>query len=261
MNCRQLEKVMATLPMLFAYQEENGRYKITTPYLYPDGDYIDLYLVETPTGLYLTDLGETMGFLADYGISLKESPKRRKILDDVLLTHGVELFRGELRVALEENKVAWAVTRLSQAIIQIGDLIFSLRLSALTTFKEEVEEYWLEACIPYEVDYLVIGGSGESYTIDFYIPTPQRPWLVETLSSRSRSYANTLVSRIIRTWHDLHRIKDRYRYVSLIDDSTDVWKPEWFDQLAVFSEVIVWSGRERLPKILGLASTQNVKIL
>lgn len=113
-------------------REENGRLKITTPYLYPDGDYIDLYLTKTPTGLYLTDLGETLGYLADYGISFKQSPKRRKLLDDVLLTQGAELFRGELRKRLDDwTKAAWVMTRLGQAIVQVSNLVFTLRLSAL----------------------------------------------------------------------------------------------------------------------------------
>jgi hypothetical protein len=254
MNYEQLiEKTQTSLPLLFSCHEEDGRLKIATPYLYPNGDYVDLYLVETPTGLYFTDLGETLGYLADHGISLKQSPKRRKIVNDVLLTQGIELFRGELRTPVEDwDKTAWLVTRLGQAIVQISDLVFSLRLSALTTFREEVEEYWVESRIPYEVDYHVVGGSGESYTIDFYISVPHRPRLVETLSSQSRSYANTLVSRVVRTWHDLLRVDGRYGYISLVDDSTDIWKPEWFDQLAEFSEVVVWSEREKLPTILEL---------
>ncbi len=253
MNCKQLrEKALTQLPLLFTCSEEDDYLKITTPYLYPDGDYIDLYLVELPTGLYLTDLGETIGYLADHGIRLEQSPKRRKAVEDVLLTHGVEMFRGELRVPLDTwEKAAWAVTRLSQAIVQISDLVFSLRLGALSTFKEEVEEYWIESQIPYEADYRVIGGSGETYTVDFYISLPRRPWLVETLSSQSRGYANTLVSRVIRTWHDLLRADGRYGYVSLVDDSTDVWKAEWFDQLAALSEVVVWSERERLLALFG----------
>lgn len=256
MNCEELrEKALIALPILFVCQEENGRLKIATPYLYPDGDYVDLYLVETPTGLYLTDLGETMGYLADHGISLKQSPKRSKIVNDVLVTQGIELFRGELRTPLEDwDKTAWLLTRLGQAIVQISDLVFSLRLSALATFKEEVEEYWIESQIPYDVDYSVVGGSGESYTIDFYIPIPHRSWLIGTLSSQSRSYANSLVSRVVRTWHDLHRMDGRYGYLSLIDDSTDVWKLEWFDQLADFSEVVVWSEREKLPQVLEMTA-------
>ncbi len=254
MDCEQLkEKALATLPILFSCQQENGYLQINTPYLYPDGDYINLYVVETPLGLYFTDLGETMGYLADHGLSLKQSPKRLKIVNNILLTQGIELFQGELRVALDDwEKAAWLVTRLGQGIVQICNLVFSVRLSTLTTFKEEVEEYWIESHIPYDLNYTVVGGSGEIYTIDFYLSVPKHPWLVETLSSQSRSYANMLVSRVVRIWHDLRRVDGRYGYLALIDDSTDIWKPEWFDQMAELSEVVVWSERERVPDLLGL---------
>ncbi len=253
MECTQIEgKALKTLPLLFDCQEEYGRLKIATPYLYPNGDYVDLYLTETHTGVYLTDLGETMGYLADANISLKQSPKRRKIVNDVLLNQGVELFRGELRILINDwDKIAWYLMRLGQAIVQISDLIFTLRLSALVTFKEEVEEYWIETETPYEPHRTVIGGSGESYTIDFYIPTPHHPYLVETLASSSTGYANTLVSRVVRTWHDVRRVDGRYGYISLIDDSTDVWKEAWFDQLAELSNVIVWGERDELLTVLG----------
>ncbi|MGQ9626585.1 MAG: DUF1828 domain-containing protein [Anaerolineae bacterium] len=254
MNCEQWkEKVLSSLPILFVCQEEKRGLRISTPYLYPNGDYIDLYLVETPTGLYLTDLGETMGYLADCGISPEQSPKRLKVINDILLTQGIERFRGELRVPIEdEKKITWSVTRLSQAIVQISDLIYSLRLSALISFKEEVEEYLIEKDIPYETNYLAIGGSGEYFTVDFHIPVPKRSWMMETLSSQSQTGANLVVSKVIRMWHDLRRVNGRYGYISLIDDSAEVWKTEWFDQLADFSEVITWSEREKLLRVLEL---------
>lgn len=45
------------------------------------------------------------------------------------------------RVPLADwDQAAWSITRLSQAIVQISNLVFSLRLGTLTTFKEEVED-------------------------------------------------------------------------------------------------------------------------
>lgn len=253
MKCDDVKRAIhGELPMLFSCVEEHGRLKIATPYLYPNGDYVDLYLVETPTGRYLTDLGETMGYLADHNITLERSPKRRKIVEDVLLTQGVERFLGELRVKLtNEDRVAWAIARLGQAMVQISDLVFTLRLSALITFQDEVEDYWIESQIPYEKDRPFIGGSGESYTVDFYIPARDHPYLIKALSSQSTGYANTLVSRTVRTWHDLLRADGRYGYISLVDDAVDVWQEAWFDQLAEFSTVVVWSERTRLLDLVG----------
>lgn len=249
MNCNETkEKIIKVFPSLFECQQVNDYLKLSTSYLYPDGDYIDLYLVEQPPAtLYVTDLGETMGYLADHGINLRQSPKRQKIVDDIRLTQGVELFRGELRAILDDwDKAGWVIERLAQAITQISSLVLTLRLGSLVTFKEDVEEFWIEAGIPYEIDYRVVGGSGQSYPLDFYIPSRKRPWLVKTLSSQSKGYANILISQTVRTWHDLLRVDGRYQYLSLLDDSTDIWQPEWIDQLGELSTVTTWSSREEL---------------
>ncbi len=253
MNCQTLlETIRQELPLLYTCEEvAPGRLRLHTPFLYPNGDYIDLYLEETPAGLYLTDLGETLGYLSDHNISFRQSSKRQKTLNDILLTHGVELFQGELRLRLDAapRDLAWAVTRLGQAAVQVADLAYTMRLGTLATFREEVEEFWIDANIPYEANHRVVGGSGEVHTIDFYLPR-RRPILVETLSSATSSYASILVSKVVRIWHDILRVDGRYRYFSILDDPADVWRPEWIDQMAQLSEVLVWSERDRMRELL-----------
>lgn len=123
MNCQiLLDTIRQELPLIYTCEEvASHRLRLNTPLLYPNGDYVDLYLEETPAGLYLTDLGETLGYLSDHDISLRHSPKRQKTLDDILLTHGVERFKGELRIRLDTTlrDLAWAITRMGQATVQI----------------------------------------------------------------------------------------------------------------------------------------------
>lgn len=253
MNCQTfLDDIRRVLPLLYTCEQiASHRLRLLTPFLYPNGDYIELYLEETPAGHYLTDLGEVLGYLSDHGITLRQSPKRQKTLDDILLTHGIEQFKGELRIRLDTvvRDLAWAVIRLGQAAVQVADLIYSVRLGALATFREEVEEFLIETQITYETNHRVVGSSGEVHTIDFYLPR-RRPALVETLSSATSGYANTLTSRVVRIWHDILRVDGRFLYLSVLDDSADVWRPEWIDQMGQLSEVIVWSERERILNIL-----------
>ena len=253
MNCQTLlDTIRKELPLIYTCEEiASYRLRLNTPFLYPNGDYIDLYLEETPAGLYLTDLGETLGYLSDHGISFRHSPKRQKTLDDILLTHGAEQFQGELRIRLDimPRDLAWAITRLGQAAIQLADLAYTMRLGALATFREEVEEFWIAANIPYEANYRVVGGSGEVHTVDFYLPQ-RRPVLAETLSSATSSYASILTSKVVRVWHDILRVDGRYQYLSILDDASDVWRPEWIDQIAQLSAVVVWSERDRIRDML-----------
>ena len=249
MNCHTLlENLHDSLPVIFRCESINEhRCRILTPYLFPNGDYVELFVEETPVGLYLTDLGEVLGYLSDHGISFRQSPKRQKTLNDILLTHGIEHFKGELRVRLDTtaNSAAWLVARLGQASVQAANLIYSLRLSSLATFREEVEELWNEIHVPYEANYRVIGGSGENHRVDFYLPQ-QRPLLVTTLSSSTAGYARILISDVVRVWHDIRRVDGRFHYLSLFDDSADVWRAEWIEQVAQFSDVVNWSNRDQL---------------
>ncbi len=253
MNCQTLlETIRQALPLIYTYEEvAPHRLRLNTPFLDPNGDYLDLYLVETSSGVYLTDLGETLGYLSDHGISFRHSPKRQKALDDILLTHGIELFKGELRIRLDaaSRNFAWSITRLGQAAVQVADLAYTMRLGALTTFREEVEEFWIAADIAYEANYHIVGGSGEVHTVDFYLPQ-RRPMLAETLSSATSSYASILISKVVRVWHDILRVDGRYQYLSILDDASDVWRVEWIDQIAQFSTVVVWSERDRIRDIL-----------
>lgn len=253
MNCQSLlDDIHRALPLLYTCeQEDTHRLRLLTPFLYPNGDYIELYLEETPAGLYLTDLGEVLGYLSDHGLTFRQSPKRQKTLNDILLTHGVEQFKGELRIRLDTapRDLAWTIVRLGQSAVQVAALVYTLRLGALATFREEVEEFWIEANVVYETNHRVVGGSGEVHMVDFYLPR-RRPALVETLSSGMSGYASTLTSQVIRIWHDILRVDGRFAYLSVLDDAADVWRPEWIDQMAQFSEVIVWSERDRLLDVL-----------
>lgn len=116
-----LSDAVADMPTLFTYEEVDGGdfLKLSTPFLYPDGDFIDIYLVKTPAGTYLTDLGETTAYLNTYEI-LSLPAVHDMAIAQVLLVQGVELFQGEIRVIWDGR--AWTVIRLIQAIIQIGSL-------------------------------------------------------------------------------------------------------------------------------------------
>ena len=68
---------------------ELGRYvRIRTPFLYPDGGVIDVFRLQTPDGVSLTDLGESLRWLALRFVSLFDdtldvcSPEDFRLLED-----------------------------------------------------------------------------------------------------------------------------------------------------------------------------------
>jgi hypothetical protein len=251
MRCDELKRVLARdLAPLYECREENGHLTIVTPLEQPDGDYVEFYLVEEGGRLVLTDHAETLAVLASYGFDLKRSPKRARLLDSILRAANVHLFQGAFRMEIEsEGELVPAVLKLGQVAVQAGDLLFTMRYGAGTQFKEEVEEFLVERRVPYEANARVLGRSGQHYSVDFYVEK-RRPALLQTLSSGSASYAETLVSKTVRMWYDVSRTDGRYEYVSVLDDSADVWKPPQIELLSDLSRVVAWGERDTLIALL-----------
>ena len=66
---------------------DSGEYvRIRTPFLYPDGDVIDLFAKNgNGSSFTLTDLGETLGWLRMQTLANRRSPKQNKLIEDVAL--------------------------------------------------------------------------------------------------------------------------------------------------------------------------------
>jgi hypothetical protein len=90
------ETLRENLGSLFSFSPVNGFTRVRTPFLYPDGDIIDLFLQERDGRVTITDLGETMRWLRAQSISPRRSPKQTALVEDICLNHGLEFFRGML---------------------------------------------------------------------------------------------------------------------------------------------------------------------
>ena len=99
----------------------NNQYtRIRTPFLYPDGDIIDIFYQDQGDIATLTDLGETMRWLSMQTVTQQKSPKQRQLIADICLTHNVEIHRGMLMVRVRRSEnLAAAVMRLSQCMLRV----------------------------------------------------------------------------------------------------------------------------------------------
>ena len=127
------ESISSGLGPLFECSAIRGYIQVRTPFLYPDGDFIDLYLNNSDQGVTtVSDFGETIRWLSSNTLSAKRSPKQLGLISDISQTHGVEFFRGTLKArSTEPSLLADAITRVSQAALRVSDLIFTSRLRAV----------------------------------------------------------------------------------------------------------------------------------
>jgi len=255
MNPTPCDHIAENMGELFECAPLNGYTRIRTPYLYPDGDVIDLFFSEVggvpPT---LTDLGETLGWLRTQTVSERKTDRQRRLIEDVCLTHGVELYKGMLMVRVRDlGGIAEAVSRLSQAALRVSDLWFTFRNQAAASINDEVEEFLAAREIGFERGERLVGRSGRAWRVDFHTRTAEKSTLVNVLSTGSRPSARRLAEHTLATWHDLSNLligPESLRFVSLFDDALDVWAPEDFSLVEDVSEVAYWSRKDEFAELL-----------
>ncbi|MBE9078505.1 DUF1828 domain-containing protein [Romeria aff. gracilis LEGE 07310] len=248
------QTIAETLGNLFTCTEVNGLTRVRTPYLYPDGDVIDLFFEVSQGRQIMTDFGETMRWLLSQTTSEILSKKQEQAIQDILLTHDVEQYRGALivRVGAEET-LAGATMRLAQAAIAVSNLWFLSRTRVASSLQDEIAELLRERKIRFEANEKLGGRSGRSWRIDFHTWHPQHSSLVQVLSTGSRAAANTKANSVLAAWYDLSQFKvgaQPLRFISLFDDTLDVWRTETIRQLEELSDIAYWSEPNRFVEMV-----------
>lgn len=247
--------ISETLGDLFTCQPANHDFtRICTPYLYPDGDIIDLFYKVNGEYEIITDLGETIRWLLSQTINNFLSSQQEQAIQDILLTHDVEQYRGCFMIRLRSgDSLAEAVTRLAQVLLAVSNLWFLFRTRANSSFETEVSELLRDSGMRFMANEKLSGRSGRSWRINFHTWHPDHSSLVQVLSTGSRAAANTKANNVLATWHDLSFLKvgsQAVRFVSLFDDTLDVWSSNIISQVEDFSDVAFWSEPDRFMEML-----------
>ena len=142
----ECETLATSVGEMFSCTEHPGGFvRVRTPFLYPDGDIIDVFAKRTGDVTMVTDLGETLRWLRTQNVSGRRSQKQRQILADVCLNHNVELYRGMLTARAEgPREFAPAVLKVAQAALRAADLWFTFRTRAFESIVDEVSEFFDE---------------------------------------------------------------------------------------------------------------------
>jgi hypothetical protein len=245
-NLTPRDMLSIQMPALFSWAPQGDLQRIRTPYLYPDGDEIDLFLKAGPNGLFVvTDLGETLRWLRSQTLAARRTTKQNALLEDICLTHGVELFKGMLTARCHPGvALAAVITRLAQACLRVSDLWFTFRTRAVESVTDEVGDFLAERHLPFDRNEKLLGRSGRPWTINFHVRAPVRSSLVMVLSTGSRSGARISSEHVLATWHDLNHLvagPEGLHFISLFDDTLDVWTETDFRLLDNLSTVCRWS--------------------
>ena len=249
--CRAIQSEMGEL---FTCSQQGDYYQVRTPYLYPDGDNIDLYCEVADDIVTVTDLAETTGWLRMQSLATRRSPNQNRLILDACMTHGVEFFQGMLQARCRfGDDLAGVFTRVAQAALRVSDLWFTFRYRTGESVADEVAEYLAENRFESERAKRIAGRSLRIWSVDFHVRAVGRSSLVFVLNTGSRAAANRITDHVVAAWYDLNHHSvgpEPLQFVSLFDDTSDVWDDEDFRRLEDLSRVARWSRPEDFIGIL-----------
>lgn len=128
--CEDIRKAWSTLEC----KEVPQGVRVRTPLLYPDGDYIDVFVVERDGKLEVTDFGEALGWVQMQHNSEPLLPQH-PLLNDLCQTLGVEFSQGQVLCRVQEE------TPLLDAIIAVAQAVSQITTSLLTVYRSSWSDY------------------------------------------------------------------------------------------------------------------------
>lgn len=230
---------------------------VQTPFLYPDGGVVEIAVIPRNGRFVVTDHGEALGWLGMQSVRGNLSRRQRRLVEDACETLGVELDRG--RIVLRCNRpdeLGETIHLVCQAVVRVSDVWFTLRRRATATVKDEVADWLTEAEIRFASDLPKYGHSGREWRIDYETYTDAKTSLVSVLTTGSRSAAHRIAEHTQAAWGDLYRLKaeqPKLAFVSLFDDTSDVWRDEDFNMVAEWSEIALLSHPDGFMQMLRAA--------
>ena len=228
--------------------------RVRTPLMYPDGDLVDVFVLERGAERVVTDHGDALGWLTRRSASQSLSRTQNELVQDVCRTQGVELYRGRLLRRCEgEAAVADAVQRVALAAVRVSDIWFTFRARTQSTVGDEVSEWLLERSFEVERSVKNRGRSQREWTVDYRVAMEAHTSLVFLLSTGSKGSARRLSEHVVAGCVDLNHLRANrsdLTFVSLFNDTVDVWRDEDFDLVQEVSTVALWSRRDDFEQIL-----------
>lgn len=229
---------------------QNGTMRLATPFQYPEGSNIDMFLSNTNTLIpewVLSDFGQTTAYLLNLHLKHWATKKRKQLVSDICASLGVELDGGQLQIKIQADRISelpQAIVRLSQACVRVSDLAFTQRLQAANAFGEDFEEFLEAADLKYDTNVVLIGQYEKKVEVDFLVYGRRMKSLVQTISTGNAAASHGMTTEVFRRWFDLMNHKSMHQFLTIYDSSNDVFRDDDIARLGEFSTVFAYPAND-----------------
>ena len=151
------------------------------------------------------------------------------------------------------HDLAQVVSRVAQGAPGVSDLWFTFRTEAIQSIIGYVAESLVEMKFRFADSEGLAGRSGRGWKIEFNVRAESRSSLVQVLSTGSRSAVHIVSAHMLAASYDLNHLAaglEGLAFVSLFDDTADVWENEDFRLVEPLSIVSRWSRRDVFADLL-----------
>lgn len=240
------ETLRHSLGKLFECEPFKNLIRIKTPFEYPDGGSIDLFLEND--GSYISDMGETIRWLGDHSFSAQRTQKQISVITRICKNSRVLFERGKIMARVgESGSLSDSLIKVSQCCMRVSDVSFTFQGKTSQSTTDDVAKYLSDNEIPFERNPSFDGISGRKVILDFKLLVREPTPLIKVLFTTSKAQKNRIVNTALRNWVELERIKKKHRFIALFDDTVgDVWNAGDSKVLERHSDVFHWSHREEL---------------
>lgn len=142
-------------------------YEITTPFLNPSNDHLQIYIQELHDDeIILSDGGDTLSYLSEVA-DLNNS--RKTVIQNTVRSYGVIVTSSEeLTIRANPKNFAKMEHSLIQAMLKVYDLNFSSNKRA-NVFVGEVAKFFTRNEIPFSTNIIKVGKTGCNQKYDFLL--------------------------------------------------------------------------------------------
>lgn len=249
-TCEQIKKAVSAFSLVKACDDiRNGMVRLATPFQYPNGAGVDLFLGSKPELFdkwILTDLGQTTAWLLDLNLKLWTTEKRKQLVADICKGLDITQEGGQFQLILEDMKqLPDAMVRLSQACLRVADLAFTQRLRIASEFNEDFEEFLDLADASYKPDFSIQGAYGKIVKVNFKVVGHRSETLVQTLSTRSSVASHAMANEAFVKWHDLQPHRSHFQFLTIYDTTNDSFRDDDLARLNSMSVMMGYPAQEQ----------------
>jgi hypothetical protein len=232
LDCSNLERMVHALPLVRGCDVvRNGALRMSTPFFYPNGDHIDVFLQRDRNlfqSLSLSDYGQTALYLRSAQVKMEATARKKEIIEGILGQLGVRLKGGDLFVNIPDSDspdISDAIFRLSQACLRISDFVAHQRLRGEVKVQGRFKDV-----VP--VDFEVFGKERKSY--------------VCVLATMTASGAHASATETFRKWYDIAEPggSGTHELVTVYNSTTHSLKEADKQRLRGFSKLISYPAEQ-----------------